>query len=505
MCLHISMRYRLLLILLVAIGHLFLGASSALATPSPTSLQMLIEGLNWMDQHEVEATFDKNTVVSDPTMTAADSMTAGQIQACLDGKPGVLKSKRFADHNGAIKSVAQIIRDAAAAHGISPKVLLVRLQMEKGLLTKAAPSQTDFDGAMGVGWYDNGGVDPTWKGFGPQVWRSAYIHNMRMAEWSPGDSKVVNSGADTVWPTNSATWALYRYTPWTGLCCGAGGNRLWWALYWQHFEQDPLGGEPVVTLYPNSNNLPFGKWTKLAGTLKDEYGNPIADSAIWLQIQKGGGWGWLGSTKTNSSGYYKYWFYTETPTRTYRAKYADKGTYSNLSTVSITANITDWNNYRPKTRYCQWSKIQGVYGGPSGRIANAWLYLQKWDGTSWSWQASVRTNSTGYYEAWMEVCPDTRVRMGNWGSAVTSPPVTKRGSRIVAWENDKTHAVLRDGYADGVKGIYLYLQKWDGSKWIWVATCKTSSSGYCSFGSQHPSGSWRVATWGSIVRSAVVD
>jgi len=83
------MRFRLLLSLGLAAVVIMLGTSVAYAS-SPA--QMLIEGLNWMEQHDVGATFDKNTVVSDPTMTAADSMTAGQIQNFLDGKPGVLKN-----------------------------------------------------------------------------------------------------------------------------------------------------------------------------------------------------------------------------------------------------------------------------------------------------------------------------------------------------------------------------------------------------------------------------
>lgn len=493
------MRYRLLLIFQLAITLPFLGASSVQAGDNP--LQMLREGLDWMERHEIAETYDKNTVISDATMLAVDSMTTSQIQSFLDGKAGVLKNQQFADRNGATKDVAQIIRDAAVGHGISPKVLLVRLQMEKGLITKAAPSQSDFDGAMGVGWYDGGYVDPKWKGLGPQVWRSAYILKLRMSEWSPGDSKSVDNGADTVYPTNGATWSLYRYTPWTGLCCGAGGNKLHWVLYWQYFDQDPLGGQPRVSLYPNASNLPFGKWTKLAGKLKDEYGNPISGADIWLQIQNGGGWSWLSGPKTNAQGYYQHWFYTESPARTYRAKHVDSGTYSNLTTVNLKSSISAWNNYRPKARYCQWSKIHGIYGGPGGRVAGAKLYLQKWNGTKWTWQATVRTNSTGYYSAWMEVCPDTRVRMGTWGSAVTSPAVTKKGSKIVVWENSKAHAVLEDGYGDRAGGIELYLQRWDGSKWVWMATCTTSSTGYCNFGSKRPFGSWRVANWGSRLAS----
>jgi len=255
-----------------------------------------------------------------------------------------------------------------------------------------------------------------------------------------------------------------------------------------------------VSIYPNANEIPYGKWTKLAGSVKDGSGDPAPNTALYLQYWNGSSWVWLGSTRSSGSGYYQYWTYSE-EARTYRAMHVSTGKLSNKTTVTLQEYISIWNNYRPKTRDCQWSKVHGTYGGPLGKMAFATLYLQKWTGYSWSWLATVQTDANGYYKAWMEVCPDTKIRMATAGSRLTSDSVTKQGSYIIAWEHIRAHAVLRDGYDDPVEGRKLHLQSWDGTKWVWEETCRTSATGYCHFHQPWGTTPLRVATDGSKVVS----
>ncbi len=261
---------------------------------------------------------------------------------------------------------------------------------------------------------------------------------------------------------------------------------------------------PNVRIWPRWSTAPYGYWSKLAGIVKDKNDLPMASTRVYLQYKEGDTWKWLKTVTTNTTGYYQHWFYYGGGNRTYRARHAASGEYSNLTTPTFTKNITTWNNYRPKVKYCQWTKLHGMYGGPTGVYPNHTLYLQRWNGSRWVWQATVKTSSTGYYAAWAPVCPTTKFRMGTWGSAVTSAAVTKKGSTLTAWKNTKVHASIRDGYGSALTGWTLHLQKWNGSKWTWQGSCRTSSTGYCNFGNTVPSGTIRVATGGSRVVSGTL-
>jgi len=244
---------------------------------------------------------------------------------------------------------------------------------------------------------------------------------------------------------------------------------------------DRSGANVQKSLWPRASSQPFGLWSKLAGTVKDLGDQPLGGETVYLQRWDGSTWRWLSTVTTNSTGYFQKWFYTESSPRTYRARYAGDDTLSNETTITLSNNISAWNNYRPKVRYCQWTKIHGKYGGPNGIYPNTTLYLQRKSGSSWVWQATVRTNSSGYYAAWAPVVPTTSFRMATWGSAVVSAPVIKTGSTLTVWANSKVHAVLRDGYGDPVGSKTVYLQKWSGSSWGWVASGITSSTGYVGF------------------------
>jgi peptidoglycan hydrolase CwlO-like protein len=178
--------------------------------------------------------FDENTVISEANFVASGSLTVNDIQAFLDSKPGVLKSFKGPDHNGQTKTAAQMIAEACANFGISPKVILVTLQKEQSLLTATNPSQTAMDWAMGCGKTDSK-VYYEYQGFGKQVWGGASKFQSNANLWTPSCSEEVDSGSlkHYVHPTNPGTLAQWRYTPHTS------GVTSFWNLYWRYFG-DPL-------------------------------------------------------------------------------------------------------------------------------------------------------------------------------------------------------------------------------------------------------------------------
>jgi len=86
---------------------------------------------------------------NDATFVDTNSLTKDQIQAFLVAKGSFLKA--FSE-NG--KPASQIIKDAAVASGINPKIILVTLQKEQGLISQTTPLPPDsrrMKNAMGAG------------------------------------------------------------------------------------------------------------------------------------------------------------------------------------------------------------------------------------------------------------------------------------------------------------------------------------------------------------------
>lgn len=151
------------------------------------------------------------------------------------------------------KSAAQIIWDAAQAHSISPKVLIVMLQKEQGLVTDTWPIEPQFDKAMGYACPDTAACDTTYYGLYNQVTSAAwqlrrYVEYPNNYNFKAGVTRYVgynpsvSCGGTSVFLQNSATAALYNYTPYQPNAaaleslygtapCGAYGNRNFWRYY----------------------------------------------------------------------------------------------------------------------------------------------------------------------------------------------------------------------------------------------------------------------------------
>ena len=245
------------------------------------------------------AEFDPGYIISDAQFYASTSMTEPEIQAFLlaegpascntPAHPGYtclydLSFPTFTrtanpmclQYTGAAnESVARIISKVGIACGISPKVLLVMLQKEQGLITDTWPTPGQLATAMGAGCPDTAACDPAQKGFFQQVYLAAYYmirygmppgtgsgteytsnyrSNYRIGEVSQilYQANAPDCGARAVVVRNQPTASLYWYTPYTpntaalanlngvGDECSAYGNRNFW-VYYSNWFGNPAG------------------------------------------------------------------------------------------------------------------------------------------------------------------------------------------------------------------------------------------------------------------------
>lgn len=242
--------------------------------------------------------FDPGFIISDEQFYDTNSMTAAQIQAFLESKVSRCEvEKSYGPHDpivclkdyrmntvtipadayctgtyaGASNELAStIIYKVAQACGINPKVLLVTLQKEQGLVTHTWPSSYRYDKAMGFACPDTAPCDTQYFGFQNQVWRAARQFQRYKAHPSNYNYRagMINTiyyyppnqrpqcGASSVYIKNVATASLYNYTPYqpnqaalsnlygTGDECSSYGNRNFWRDYSDWFG-NPTTGVPL--------------------------------------------------------------------------------------------------------------------------------------------------------------------------------------------------------------------------------------------------------------------
>jgi hypothetical protein len=170
--------------------------------------------------------YEPNTIISDANFLAADSMSAVAVQTFLDNQAGDLRSYSGQDHNGATKTAAQMIADAAVGWGVSPKVIIVTLQKEQSLISRPGADQNALNWAMGCGKMDSRTIQ-SYSGFGNQIWGGARALARNRSSWHKGLAISIDGSA--VYPSNASTHSLYRYTP------HFHGNTSFWKLYWRYF------------------------------------------------------------------------------------------------------------------------------------------------------------------------------------------------------------------------------------------------------------------------------
>ena len=249
------------------------------------------------------ASFNPGYIISDFQMTDHTSMSETDIQNFLWSKgrcyntnfSGVgARVDYFSDHtppttwhvinghtvclaeenmNG--ESAAHIIWQAAQDYRINPKVLLVLIQKETGLITDPIPNSWDYQRTAGYGCPDTAACSEKYYGFKNQIRNAASLFRIVMdgnSSYYPiGYNNVryspdPNCGSSTVYIQNLATSALYRYTPYQPNAgalaagygtapCGAYGNRNFFAYFEDWFGGVTWDGWPSVSTVLSTNRI----------------------------------------------------------------------------------------------------------------------------------------------------------------------------------------------------------------------------------------------------------
>lgn len=227
-----------------------------------------------------------SNVISNEYFLDTNSMTVQQIQGFLDANNSYIKSYVDGSEFGMGRSAAQIIWDAA--HGkyqaggtlngiiinestgtINPKLILVYLQKEQSLISRATNNDWAMLASMGYFCYTNFGRDnPTkdldgnnchdnYQGFTRQVengaWQLRYNYH-RAQETGFSDYQVGQnfntSDGFTVNLSTRATSAVYRYTPYIYYSA-----YNVWNLFYNLYEFDQGGGVPAPQEPPAANDI----------------------------------------------------------------------------------------------------------------------------------------------------------------------------------------------------------------------------------------------------------
>ena len=205
--------------------------------------------------------FDPGLIISDSVFYDFGTMSVAEIQRFLDSKvtkclatsaPVCLKDYRTSTPAKAAEagrcdampaktniSAAEIIYDIAHACGINPRVLLVTLQKEQGLVQATNPTWYMYRAALGYGCPDSdpGICGKVWtglfnqlhKGAGQFQWygdpRGSFTYLKPGRTVSVRYSPTASCGSKSFLLKSQATAALYYYTPYTpnstgAACCG---------------------------------------------------------------------------------------------------------------------------------------------------------------------------------------------------------------------------------------------------------------------------------------------
>lgn len=235
-----------------------------------------------------------------------------------------LSEERFGDGTtiGEGQTAAEIIYAAAQEYRINPRVLIVLLEKEQGLISDTYPHSNQYRSATGYGCPDTAACNSAYYGFKNQVFRAAELFRYILDNGSryypdnkPGVYIAYNPssscGRSEVYIQNRATAALYQYTPYQpnaaalaagsglGDSCSAYGNRNFYLFYTSWFgstQAAPTIGESVYlpdSTYSFVSAVSSSRSLGLSGTNVQLVGLNDADN-----LQR-----W--STKYNSStGYY---------------------------------------------------------------------------------------------------------------------------------------------------------------------------------------------------------
>lgn len=186
------------------------------------------------------------------------------------------------------KIAAQVISDVARLCSINPKVLIVLLQKEQGLITDDWPWQWQYQAATGFACPDTAACDPSYAGLYNQLYYGArqYQRYAKLPDsysYRAGRNNFIQynpntaCGGSAIFIQNQATAGLYNYTPYqpnqaalnnlygTGDGCSSYGNRNFWRQYTDWF------GSPITGI------CYYGNTTSKTDVLFHTYNNSRED------------------------------------------------------------------------------------------------------------------------------------------------------------------------------------------------------------------------------------
>ena len=261
------------------------------------------------EKTEVEAAslanFDPGYIISDYQMGNYTSMTEAEIQVFLTSKNSCantnynyyvalsrntnytwhwenghfvcLSEEKFGDGEviGSGETAAHIIWQAAQDYKINPKVLIVLLQKETGLITDPIPNNGDYRKATGYGCPDTAACSSKYYGFKNQVRNAAALFRSVLdggwTNYPLGNNYIQYNpsaacGGSWVNVKNLATSALYRYTPYQPnagalaagygtASCGAYGNRNFYLYFEDWFGKITDEGYQPLDVVLNNNRV----------------------------------------------------------------------------------------------------------------------------------------------------------------------------------------------------------------------------------------------------------
>ena len=235
--------------------------------------------------------FDPGLIISDSVFYDFGTMKVSDIQRFLESKVPTCKAKAgdptclknyvddIVEKQGEdgkclpmaakpAQTAAQIIYEVARACSINPKVLLVTLQKEQGLIQSVNPTPYMYRAAMGFGCPDSdpaicgkvhsGLFNQLYKAAGQLQWygdpRGSFTYMKVGRTSNVRYHPNASCGTKPVLIKSVATTALYYYTPYTpntaalknlygtGDSCSAYGNRNFWRFYTDWFGSTIGGG-----------------------------------------------------------------------------------------------------------------------------------------------------------------------------------------------------------------------------------------------------------------------
>lgn len=184
--------------------------------------------------------FDQSWLMSDAFFTDAYAVNADHIQAFLEHTPYDKTSWLASEMVGGVRAADALV--AASQHqGINPIVMLARMQVEMGAISKEGrPSSNSVNYAFGCGCPDGRSCSRGYRGLDNQMECAAEVlrkhYDLSVSgegAWRVGRAKSTLDRI-SVTPQNHATAALYSYTPW--VLRNRGGNWLVWNIT-RKFEQ----------------------------------------------------------------------------------------------------------------------------------------------------------------------------------------------------------------------------------------------------------------------------